>query len=148
MFLKSVSLFNSMGGLEIVSWAVMIAALIGTWLNIKKNRRCFYIWAGTNTFWMVYDSWHGLYAQVALFTIYLILSLIGLWKWKQDNLSKPEKGACLDNIGELLGITRNKGERDKAYRERLKNTILMEDEKIPYNMELLTKEEHCEAHRR
>lgn len=50
-------------------------------------------------------------------------------KWKLHNLIKPAKGAYLDSMGELLGITRNQGERDKAYRERLRNIMLMKDKK-------------------
>lgn len=71
--------------MEIASWAITLAALVGTWMNVQKDRRCFYIWVATNTFWIAYDAIHGLYAQVFLFTIYLILSLWGIWKWGRDN---------------------------------------------------------------
>lgn len=71
--------------MEKFSWAVALLALIGTWLNVQRDRRCFYIWACTNTFWIIYDAMHGLYAQVALFAIYLILSLMGIKKWRREN---------------------------------------------------------------
>ena len=57
-------------------------------------------------------------------------------KWRFRNLFKSAKGTHLDNIGELLGITRNKDECDKAYRERLRNTILMKGEKNPHHKEV------------
>lgn len=71
--------------MEKFSWAIALLALIGNWLNIQKDRRCFYIWTATNLFWIIYDAIHGLYAQVALFTVYLILSIMGIRKWRRDS---------------------------------------------------------------
>lgn len=71
--------------MEKLSWAVALVALFGTWLNVQRDRRCFYIWTATNSFWIIYDTIHGLYAQVALFTVYLILSLMGIKKWRRED---------------------------------------------------------------
>ena len=70
--------------MEQVSWAITVASLIGTVLNIKKNKACFMIWAITNAFWAVYDFNIGAYAQAALFATYFCLALWGLWEWHRE----------------------------------------------------------------
>lgn len=68
--------------MEPLSWMIASFALIGTWLNIKKDSRCFVIWSCTNGFWAIYDAYHELYAQAALFSLYFIMAIIGLIKWR------------------------------------------------------------------
>lgn len=70
--------------MEHLSWIIAGAALLGTWLNIQKDRRCFVIWCCTNGFWTIYDSWHGLYAQATLFALYFCMAIIGLLRWKEN----------------------------------------------------------------
>lgn len=67
-----------------ISWIAASLALFATWLNIKKDKRCFYIWLITNGFWAGYDIAKGLYAQGALFTAYFVLAVYGLWRWKGE----------------------------------------------------------------
>ena len=66
-----------------ITWALTLLSLIGVWLNIKKLKACFYIWTITNFGWMVIDYNAGVYAQAALFSIYLILSIYGIIKWSE-----------------------------------------------------------------
>lgn len=66
-----------------MTWIIATAALIATWLNIKKDKRCFYIWMMTNSFWAIYDFNQAIYAQSFLFTIYFMLAAYGVWKWDQ-----------------------------------------------------------------
>ncbi|HML88911.1 MAG TPA: nicotinamide mononucleotide transporter [Methylomusa anaerophila] len=68
-----------------IPWLIAGAALFATILNIRKDRRCFLIWTGTNLYWTVYDAVNGLYAQAALFMVYLVLALVGLWKWRKNS---------------------------------------------------------------
>jgi len=67
-----------------MTWIITIFSLIGVVLNIYKNKYCFIIWAFTNFAWMIIDYIYGLYAQSALFLIYFILALWGLYKWKKE----------------------------------------------------------------
>jgi hypothetical protein len=64
-----------------MSWIVSAIALIGVWLNIRKDNRCFILWAFTNGYWCIYDYTLGAIAQSALFLVYFILALYGLWVW-------------------------------------------------------------------
>jgi len=74
-----------------LTWLITIISLIGVWLNIKKNKLCFKIWAVTNFSWASYNYYvayntdkKGMYAQAVLFTTYFILALYGMYSWKED----------------------------------------------------------------
>ena len=66
-----------------IYWLTALAALLGVWLNIRRHVACFYIWTVTNAVWAVLDWSHDLHAQAALMTVYLGLSIWGIWKWSQ-----------------------------------------------------------------
>lgn len=70
--------------MEQISWIVTAASLVGTVLNIKKNKACFIIWTVTNAFWAGYDFMIGAYAQAALFATYFCLALWGMWEWNRE----------------------------------------------------------------
>lgn len=65
-----------------MTWLLTVLSLIGVILNIRKNRACFYLWAGTNATWAIVDYQAGLFAQAALFGIYFILAIWGIWEWR------------------------------------------------------------------
>ena len=65
-----------------LTWLLAALSLAGVWLNIKKNSSCFIIWLITNASWTIYDFSIGAYAQSALFFIYTILAIYGLYEWK------------------------------------------------------------------
>ena len=73
---------------SVFTWSLTIAAIIGVILNIKKMRVCFYIWAVTNFGWMVVDFHKEIYAQSALFLIYFLLALYGIWEWREKKGEK------------------------------------------------------------
>lgn len=65
------------------TWIVAILSIIGVVLNVRQDRRCFYLWTGTNAAWAVVDFSQGLYAQAALFAVYFGLAVWGLYAWKR-----------------------------------------------------------------
>lgn len=66
-----------------LTWTLTVLSLLGVILNIRKRRECFYIWSFTNACWSVVDFWAGLYAQSALFVIYVGLAAWGIYTWKK-----------------------------------------------------------------
>jgi nicotinamide riboside transporter PnuC len=64
------------------TWIVATLSLIGVVLNVRQDRRCFYIWTVTNASWMAVDFSRGLYAQAFMFLVYLGLAIWGLYAWK------------------------------------------------------------------
>lgn len=69
-------------------WILTILSLTGVVANIYKKRWCFIVWAVTNFSWMIVDYRRGIKAQAALFAIYFLLALWGLYKWTKDNKTK------------------------------------------------------------
>ncbi len=65
------------------TWIITIISLIGVVLNIRQDRRCFYLWTVTNTSWLAVDFNKGLHAQAAMFLVYLVLSVWGIYSWKK-----------------------------------------------------------------
>ena len=66
-----------------ISWLFVGLALLGTTLNIYKNRCCFFIWVLTNSYFAIVDFRAGLYAQSALFGVYTILAIWGIYQWRE-----------------------------------------------------------------
>ena len=77
-----------MDALTVFTWIITAMSLWGVWLNIKKDKRCFYIWIVANFGWIAVDIEAGLYAQAALFGIYSLLSVYGLVEWSRDERVK------------------------------------------------------------
>ena len=64
-------------------WIVTFASIVGTMLNIRKMRACFFIWLVTNSLWMIYDIWINNYPQAALFAVYVALAVWGIYSWRR-----------------------------------------------------------------
>ena len=73
-------------------WLVTAASLAGVVMNIYKYPMCFAVWCGTNLAWMVYDIRIGAYPQAAMFFVYLVTSVWGLWKWTREAGAKKKEG--------------------------------------------------------
>jgi len=69
--------------MTLITWIITAASLIGVVLNIRLDRRCFYVWCVTNSAWMVIDYNKGLYAQSVLFAVYFALSIWGVYSWQR-----------------------------------------------------------------
>ena len=62
-------------------WAITGFSILGTFLNIHKNRWGFAIWMITNLVWAVIDYKAGLIEQTVLFLFYFLTSLWGFMFW-------------------------------------------------------------------
>lgn len=67
---------------DIITWLLNLGALIGVILNIRHHRACFYLWFITNAGWCIVDYHKGIYAQAALFFVYWLLSIWGIFAWR------------------------------------------------------------------
>lgn len=65
-------------------WIVTIISLIGSVLNAKKSKWCFYVWILANVLWLIYDIHIGLYSRAALDTIQTIICISGIIYWKKE----------------------------------------------------------------
>lgn len=64
------------------TWALAALSLLGVVLNIRKDRRCFALWTGTNATWAAVDWCRGLPAQAALMAVYAALAVYGWRAWR------------------------------------------------------------------
>lgn len=67
----------------IFTWIATIVALIGTVLNCKQIRACFYLWTVTNLMWFAWDMYCGLWSRAVLDTVQFALALYGIYEWKK-----------------------------------------------------------------
>lgn len=70
--------------MEIFTWSLTVASIIGTVANIYKKQWCFFIWLATNTSWMIFDFYKGIYAQAFLFSVYTGLAVWGIIQWRAE----------------------------------------------------------------
>ena len=70
---------------NIFTGILTLFALLGVVLNIKKKVACFYIWFFTNVSWCIVDFYKGIPMQSALFAIYAVLALYGIYEWREKN---------------------------------------------------------------
>ena len=71
--------------MTILTYIVTAATMIGTIANSLQKHWCFYVWAVTNTFCLIYNMTIGQYAQGLIYTLNLILSVVGLARWKRKD---------------------------------------------------------------
>lgn len=69
--------------LTAATWLLTAASLVGTILNVKKVKYCFYIWTITNALWLAYDICTGLYSRAALDLVHLALAVWGIRAWRK-----------------------------------------------------------------
>ena len=60
-----------------------LASICGAVLNARGDVRGFYCWLFTNAAWAIVAIYMGIYAQAALWIIYLGISIYGIRKWRR-----------------------------------------------------------------
>lgn len=68
---------------QLLAAVAALASLLGTWLNVKKRRSCFYVWGVTNLAWVGIDAYAGVWPQAALHACYAGLAVYGLREWRR-----------------------------------------------------------------
>ena len=68
-------------------WTLTILSIIGTWFNLQKRVAGWVIWTISNIGWVISFSYKGLTAEATLFSVYLALSIYGIFKWMQPRPS-------------------------------------------------------------
>lgn len=67
--------------MEYIGYIGMLLAMIGTFINAKGNRNCFYLWMVSNAVFVVLSYLAAQWPQVGLFTYNFATCFIGLRKW-------------------------------------------------------------------
>ena len=66
-------------------WMLTILSIVGTWFNLQKRVAGWIIWTIANLGWVISFTIKGLLAEATLFTVYLFLSIYGIFKWMQPD---------------------------------------------------------------
>ena len=66
---------------QIFLWALTVASLVGTVLNVKKRIACFYLWTLVNIAWVFVDFRQELWARSVLDGVHLAFAVWGIFDW-------------------------------------------------------------------
>jgi nicotinamide riboside transporter PnuC len=72
----------------IFTWALTAITIFGTYLNAKQNQYGFIVWGICNMLWLGVDFTRGIYAQAALYVVFIGFNIYGWIQWKKKELSK------------------------------------------------------------
>lgn len=76
-----------MDSLAIFTWCLTVVTIIGTYLNSRQNKYGFIIWGLCNFMWLSIDYYRGIYAQAALYVIFIGFNIYGWNKWKKKEVT-------------------------------------------------------------
>lgn len=71
-----------------LTWLLVIIALIGTVLNVRHDRRGFVLWAVSNLGLAIINAKKGEWAQASLWMIYVLMAV---WGWIAWGIPSPRK---------------------------------------------------------
>lgn len=75
-----------MNKFEIFTWSLMAITVFGTFLNARQNVYGFLVWGLCNLCWLVVDLSRGIYAQAALYVVFIGFNIYGWLKWRKNDL--------------------------------------------------------------
>lgn len=67
----------------IITWSLATVSVIGAWLNAKQKRIGFIVWGLANVCWLFIDGYRGIYAQSALYCVFIGFNIYGWIQWSQ-----------------------------------------------------------------
>lgn len=70
--------------MTVITWILAAIALVGTVLNVRQDRRCFFLWLFSNGGFTAVNFARGDYAQGTLFAVYLVLAVLGARQWQKS----------------------------------------------------------------
>lgn len=70
------------------SWILVIMSLLGNIFVIHKNVAGHWLWAVSNVGWISYNLALKAYPPAFLFTVYLGLSIWGIYSWTREDREK------------------------------------------------------------
>lgn len=66
---------------SIVTWTLAAISVVGAYLNAKQKRIGFIVWGLANVFWLFIDGYRGIYAQSALYAVFIGFNIYGWIRW-------------------------------------------------------------------
>ena len=73
-------------------WTLTGLSILGTFYNIQKKVAGWVIWTISNIGWVINFSRKGMVAEATLFSVYLVLSIYGIFKWMKPRVKTSGTG--------------------------------------------------------
>lgn len=86
----------------IFTWCLTATTIYGTLLNSRQNKYGFLVWGLCNLMWLTIDFSRGIYAQAALYMVFIGFNVYGWMQWGKkvssvEPLRAPEN-YCIENL--------------------------------------------------
>lgn len=65
-----------------MNWIIVIIALIGVVLNVRRKWQCFLFWGASNLWWLRHNICIDEHAQAVLFGVFFLFCIYGLDEWE------------------------------------------------------------------
>lgn len=72
--------------MDLFYWILTIVGLVGVVLNIKQDRRCFFLWMVSNAGFALETAILGAWNMTFLFVVYFILAIAGIKSWSKNSV--------------------------------------------------------------
>ena len=81
-----------MNKFTIFTWLLTFTTIFGTYLNSRQNKYGFIVWGICNCLWLTVDFTRGIYAQAALYVVFICFNIYGWKQWgkKSHKVDLPE----------------------------------------------------------
>lgn len=76
---------------EILTYVMMVIALVGSYLNAKQHREGFLLWMITNGFWIIHNLTVSEFAQAILYAANMVIAIMGFVNWNKDKKDSIEE---------------------------------------------------------
>ncbi len=70
-----------MNTFTIFTWLLTATTIFGTYLNSRQNKYGFLVWGLCNVLWLSVDFTRGIYAQAALYVVFIGFNVYGWRQW-------------------------------------------------------------------
>ncbi len=67
----------------ITHWTAAALGILGALLvALMRPRAGFAVWLPANVLWITWATVHHYWAMVVMFAVYLVITVVGLWRWR------------------------------------------------------------------
>ena len=87
-----------MDSFTIFTWILTSVTILGTYLNSRQNKYGFLIWGICNMLWLTVDFTRGIYAQAALYSVFIGFNIYGWMQWKKKEFDNHSQKVAKDQI--------------------------------------------------
>jgi nicotinamide mononucleotide transporter len=78
----------SVDGFTLFTWMLTITTIYGAFLNSRQERLGFIVWGLCNLCWLTVDFSRGIYAQCALYIVFIGFNVYGWHQWSKKKRSE------------------------------------------------------------